>query len=107
MKIPMNFTDAEQLVASLGLSITDCVAEAGADAEKTLECLRQASAFAHVQARLLDNLATVIAGEVLVCDDETEEHHELRQLMSQRGNPPSISMVAPIVSIRGNEPGAA
>jgi len=106
MKIPVSFRSAELLTEALCLSITDCVVEAGCDAEVTLERMRQASAFAHELARFLDNVTAAVAGEIVI-DEDCDEHHELRQLMSQRGNPPSISMVAPIVSIRGNEPGAA
>lgn len=107
MKIPMNFPDAQRLSASLGLSITDCVAQAGASPDRTLLCLREAAAYAHVQARLLDNLATVVAGDELVCDDETEEHSDLRRAMARRGNPPNIANVTPILRVGGDEPGAA
>lgn len=107
MKIPMNFHSAELLTQSLCLSITDSVAEAGADPEVTLQRMRQASAFAHELARFLDNLSTAIAGNTPICDDETEEHSELRRAMATRGNPPSISKVAPIIAIRGDGPGAA
>lgn len=107
MKIPMNFHSAELLTQSLCLSITDSVCEAGADAAVTLEKIRQASTFAHELARFLDNLSTAIAGKTPICDDETEEHSELRRAVALRANPPSISKVAPIISICGDGPGAA
>jgi len=68
MKIPVSFRSAELLTEALCLSITDCVVEAGCDAEVTLERMRQASAFAHELARFLDSLSTALAGEVVIED---------------------------------------
>ena len=69
MNISIDFPDFERLIASLGQTIADAVAEAGCDAEKTLSQIREASRFAHVQARLLDRVSEALAGEVLVNDD--------------------------------------
>ena len=106
MNINLTFPDLERLVASLGLTIADAVAEAGCDAEKTLSQIREASRFAHVQARLLDRVSEALAGEVLVNDD-SEDHAELRAVMARRGNPPSIASVTPIVRVGGDSPEAA
>jgi len=81
MKIPMNFPDAERHVASLGLSITDAVAEAGADAERTLLCLREATGYAHVLARFLDNVTAAVAGEIVI-EDDTDRQLEMRAALA-------------------------
>jgi hypothetical protein len=94
MRIPINFPDAERLVASLGLSITDYVAEAGCDAEKTLLCLREAAAFAHVQARLLDRLSEAVAGEVPITVPEGSDSHYLRLAVAARNVTPLKTTVA-------------
>ena len=66
MQVPINFRSAELLSCSLCQSITDAMAQAGADAEDTLPKLREASMFAHELARFLDSLAEGISAEVVV-----------------------------------------
>lgn len=101
MNISIDFPDFERLIASLGQTIADAVAEAGCDAEKTLSQIREASRFAHVQARLLDRVSEALAGEVLVNDD-SEDHAELRAVMARRGNPPNVSALFPQVRVGGD-----
>lgn len=84
MQIPLSFQDAERLIASLGLSIADLVAEAGSDAERTFEQMREASAYAHVLARLLDRLTEALAGKTPIVLDETDEQAELRLAVAAR-----------------------
>lgn len=107
MNITLTFPDLERLIASLGLTITDAVAEAGCDAEKTLSQIREASRFAHVQARLLDRVSEALAGEVLVSDDDTDDQRELRAAVARRGNPPNVSALFPQVRVGGDGPEAA
>jgi hypothetical protein len=106
MKIPVSFRSAELLTEALCLSITDCVVEAGCDAEVTLERMRQASAFAHELARFLDNCSTALAGEIVI-DDDTDEQHELRAAVANRYPPLSIASVTPLIRVGGDEPEAA
>jgi len=87
MQIPMNFIDAEKHTISLCLSIQDSVCEAGADAEKTLQSLHAASAFAHTLARFLDNLSRGIQGEVPVFEDHATT---------------SPTKITPICTVRGD-----
>ena len=84
MKIPINFRSAEILTQSLCITITDCVCEAGCDAEVTVEKLHQATTFAHELARFLDNISQAVRGEVVVDDDDCDEQRELRVAVAGR-----------------------
>lgn len=106
MQINLTFTDLERLIASLGLTITDAVAEAGCDAEKTLPQIREAASFAHVQARLLDRVSEALAGELVVSDD-SDDQRELRAAVARRGNPPNVSSLFPRVRVGGHDPEAS
>lgn len=86
MKIPINFHSAELHTQSLCMTITDSLAEAGADAGVTVEKLYQASAFAHELARFLDSLSAAAAGITPVVLDGDDEYHELRVALARGGS---------------------
>lgn len=60
--IPTNFLDAERMAAALTTSIVDSMAAAGADADATLEEVRQARQYAETLVRFLTGIESGLDG---------------------------------------------